>query len=55
MQIDIKELNESLQFFDESMNDIVAHPPESVNPMQLVTHYNKIKNVLALVLKEKDE
>jgi len=55
MQIDKKELDESLQFFDAAMNDIVSYPPESVNPMQLVTHYNKIKNVLALVLKENDE
>jgi len=54
MSIDKAELQESLEFFDNAMNDIVAHPPESVNPMQLVTHYNKIKNVLALMLKDKE-
>ena len=53
--INIKELEQSTAFIDEAMNFIVATPPPEVNVMQLVTHYNKIKNVLASILKENEE
>lgn len=42
-----KKLDESVQFFEELINKVLPMNVEGITPMQLMRHYNHIRNELS--------
>lgn len=49
-----EELQESLNFFDKFVNTAISQNIEGVSPLDVVKHYNNVRNQLAKVLVEKE-
>ena len=49
-----KELQESLEFFDNFVNTAISQNIPGVSALDVVKHYNNIKNRLAQILVEEE-
>ena len=52
MKVERDKLENSIEFFDDMLNDLLAQPPENLNIKQFGKHYNIIKNHLAYFLSD---
>lgn len=55
MQIDNEKLQEALDYFDKTVNNVVGQKYEDINGMQLAIHYNEVRNALAYYMRDKEE
>jgi RNase H-fold protein (predicted Holliday junction resolvase) len=49
-----EELKESLDYFDKFINMAISQNIEGVTPLEVIKHYNNVKNQLAKILVEKE-
>lgn len=52
--MDNKDLKESLEFFDSYVNAAVSQNIEGFSALDVVRHYNNVKNRLAEILVDKE-
>lgn len=50
----IEQLKESLEFFDNFVNTAISQNIEGVSPLDVIKHYNNVKNQIAKDIVEKE-
>lgn len=46
-ELKLKELNESIEYFDNFVNIAIQEKIEGISPMELIKHYNILRNSLS--------
>ncbi len=54
MEIDKEQLEDSIEYFDTMLQQLIGDPPDDFNIQRFGKHYNVLRNSLALYMKQDD-
>ena len=55
MQVDLEQLEDSVEYFDTMIQQLIGDPPDDFNIKRFGRHYNVLRNALALYMKQESE
>ncbi len=55
MKVDKEQLEDSIEFFDNMLQQLIGDPPEDFNIKRFGRHYNVVRNALALYMKQEND